>query len=97
MISTISYLRENNIDFIMFQGINSILDFNNNDNKNFPLSNDIKENILNQPEFFNEYGDMHTHMKTHKLFNQDNEGHPNSEYIQWWSKKIYDYIIEKNV
>jgi len=97
MISTISYLRENNIDFIMFQGINSILDFNNSDNKNFPLSNDIKENILNQPEFFNKYGDMHTHMRNHELFNQDNEGHPNSKYIKWWANEMYNYILEKNV
>jgi len=93
MLITISYLRENNIDFIMFQGINSILDFDNNNNQNFPISTEHKKRILNNIEFFNKFGDMHTHMGNHELFNQDNQGHPNSQYIQWWSNEMYDYIL----
>lgn len=92
MLFTISYLRDNDIDFIMFQGINSILDFDTDDSTTFPISRERKENILNQPEFFNEYVDMHTHMFGHHLFNQDNQGHPNSKYIQWWSSEMYNYI-----
>lgn len=96
MISLISYLRQNNIDFIMFEGINSILDFDNSKNKNFPISDDIKKEILNSIEFFSKYRDMHSHMRSHELFNNDNQGHPNSDYIEWWSSQIYDYILKKS-
>lgn len=93
MISVTSYLRERNIDFIMFEGINSIKDFSNQ-NPDLPVSDEIKERILNQPEIFKKYGDMHNHMRTHELFNQNNGGHPNSEYIQWWVSEMYDYMLE---
>lgn len=93
MIQITSYLREKNIDFVMYEGINSIMDFDN-ENKYLPVSDKIKQKILNQPEMFSKYGDMHSHMKTHKLFNLDNEGHPNKEYIEWWCKEMYSYMKE---
>ena len=96
MLGLMSYLRQNNIDFIMFEGINSLLDFDNSKNKNFPISDNIKREILNSEEFFIKYGDMHSHMRTHELFNQDNGGHPNSDYIEWWSNEMYNYILEKS-
>lgn len=96
MISIVSYLRQNNIDFIMFEGINSIMDYDTNDNLNFPISTDFKKNLLDSDEFFTKYGDMHNHMKTHELFNLDNGGHPNSDYIKWWTSEMYEYILSKS-
>ena len=39
---------------------------------------------------------MNSHMRTHELFNDDNGGHPNSDYIEWWSNEMYNYILEKS-
>lgn len=93
IISVVSYLREKGIDFIIFEGIGSIMDLDTS-NYNFPIDTQSKNNLFEYPEFFNRYIDLDNHMKTHELFNQDNGGHPNSEYIQWWSSEMYDYMLE---
>jgi hypothetical protein len=103
-----NYLISKNINFIMFEGIGSILDVphkidkNYDDNTNhindlFLLDDDFKRELLNDVTFFKKYGAMSPFMLTHKLFeNNINDGHPNLSFLIWWVNEMYNYLKENN-
>jgi hypothetical protein len=84
MFLLISYLKGKGIDYIMFEGLNSVLDSYHPDDEikqklndgNAPfqkldlilLLDEHKEKIFNQPTMFKKYGDMMRFMNKHPLF-----------------------------
>jgi hypothetical protein len=91
MISITSYLKYNNIDFVMFEGIGSVMDYESN-NKVLPIDNNFKKSVLSNQEFFTTYGNMRDYMVTHELYKNVNDGHPNIEFVKWWVDKLYNYL-----
>ena len=100
-----NYLSSKNIDFIMFEGIGSITDQFYPYTFKFPITNfeddrvllkdKIRENILSDKTFFTKYGPLMSTMLSHELFNNDeNDGHPNIEFVKWWVDEIYFYLKE---
>lgn len=98
-----NYLKSKNIDFIMFEGIGSIKDnfypFELNDGlQNFEddrilLKTRIRDEILNDKTFFVKYGPMMPFMFNHDLFDSnENGGHPNTNFVKWWVKEMYEHI-----
>ena len=104
MLLAKSYLSSKNIDFIMFEGIGSILDYDFDTSSNFDLDNNdmvllhksYRENLLSDEHFFKKSEPMMPFMFTHELFNNDNGRHPNIEFVKWWSNEMYQYLKEKN-
>jgi hypothetical protein len=107
MILLKNYLSSKNIDFIMFEGIGSIMDQFYPYLFKFPivdfeddrvlLKDNIRKNILSDNTFFTEYGPLMSFMLKHELFNnEENDGHPNMEFIKWWVNEIYNYLKQKN-
>lgn len=102
MILTKNYLDNKNIDYVMFEGLGSILDmfypnkeqiYSHNDL--MLLSDEFKLSILNDKCFFNKLGDMRTLMKTHPLYEDINDGHPNPKFLEWWCLEMYNDIKQK--
>lgn len=104
MLMAKSYLISKNIDFIIFEGIGSILDYDFDTTSNFPedmndmvlLSREYREDFLSDKHFFTKYKTMMPFMFTHPLFNNDNGRHPNLEFVKWWSQEMYNYLKENN-
>ena len=59
------------------------------------LSDEFKLSILNDKCFFNKLGDMRTLMKTHPLYEDINDGHPNPKFLEWWCLEMYNDIKQK--
>jgi hypothetical protein len=98
-----SYLNSKNIDFIMFEGIHSIMDYSHVlPNFKIPLeasllSDTYKQSLLNDDTFFNTLGDWFTAMESHPLNNTDKNGsHPSMGVVKWWVDEMYKYINEKS-
>ena len=104
MLSAKSYLLSKNIDFIMSEGINSIMDYkikkSDGDKYNMYiglLNEGIKQSILNDITFFTELGDLHRTQTKHPDYNTDaNETHPSMGVVKWWTDSIYDYLVKNN-
>ncbi len=105
MIGAIGYLTSKNIDFVMFEGITTILDtehpiesrFSDDVNDLCLISTEYKNKLLSDKHFFKKYPNMMPFMFDHHLFNHDtNGGHPNVEFVQWWVDELYQYLIESN-
>jgi hypothetical protein len=100
-----SYLQSKNIDFIMFEGINSIMDVKRKKSnydigqeinliETILLNDEYKMSLLNDVTFFNKFGNWHQAMFKNPLFDsKKNRGHPNMEIVKWWAKEIYDYLL----
>lgn len=102
MIAVKNYLENKNIDYVMFEGLGSILDmfYPNKEqisghNDLTLLSDEFKLSILNDPSFFNKLGDMRNHMKTNPLYEDINDGHPNPKFLEWWCLEMYNDIKQK--
>ena len=102
MIIVKNYLENKNIDYVMFEGLGSILDmfYPNKEqisshNDLTLLSDEFKLSILNDRSFFNKLGDMRNHMKTHSLYEDINDGHPNPKFLAWWCLEMYYDIKQK--
>lgn len=102
MILTKNYLDNKNIDYVMFEGLGSILDMFYPNKEDISSHNDLvllsdvfKLSILNDKCFFNKLGDMRTLMKTHPLYEDINDGHPNPKFLEWWCLEMYNDIKEK--
>jgi hypothetical protein len=102
MILTKNYLDNKNIDYVMFEGLGSILDmfYPNKEhisghNDLVLLSDEFKLKILNDMCFFNKLGDMRTLMKIHPLYEDINDGHPNPKFLEWWCLEMYNDIKVK--
>ena len=103
MILVKNYLENKNIDFVMFEGLGSILDmfypnkqkiYNHNDLT--LLSDEFKLSILNDKCNFSKLGDMRSLMKNHPLYENINDGHPNPKFLEWWCLEMYNDIKQKN-
>jgi hypothetical protein len=102
MILVKNYLENRNIDYVMFEGLGSILDmfYPNKEqvsghNDLTLLSDEFKLSILNDKCFFNKFGDMRNYMKTHPLYEDINDGHPNPKFLEFWCSEMYNKIKEK--
>jgi hypothetical protein len=92
-----NYLENNNIDYIMFEGISSINEYNEfkNDNINYNsfFNKNLIDSILNNKSFFNKYGPIQPFDFTHPLFDpKENDLHPSMEFIKWWAQEMYEHI-----
>lgn len=104
MLLAKSYFLSKNIDFVMFEGIGSIIDYNSKtliDNKDdindrVLLRKTYRENLLSDKHNFTKYGPMMPFMFDHPLFNEDNGAHPNLEFVKWWSQEMYNHLKEIN-
>ena len=95
-----NYLKSKNIDFIMFEGLGSILDeyypssnYNIND-ESILLKDEFKLKLFEDIEFFKKYGDMRTYMRKSDLVTDSEFGHPPPKYAKWWADEIYIYLKE---
>ena len=102
MITLKNYLENRNIDYVMFEGLGSILDmfYPNKEqisghNDLTLLSDEFKLSILNDQSFFKKFGDMRNHMKSHPLYEDINDGHPNPKFLEWWCLEMYNDIKQK--
>jgi hypothetical protein len=99
-----SYLNQKNIDFIMFEGIHSIMDIpHTNDVKSgaslsaYLLNDTYKQSLLDDDTFFNTLGDWFSAMQSHPLHNTDeNETHPSMGVVKWWVDEMYKYIVNSH-
>ena len=100
-----SYLNSRNIDFVMFEGIHSIMDISHkNDINNFEtslsvylLNDSYKQSLLDDDTFFNTLGDWMTAMKSHPLHETDiNKDHPSMGVVKWWVDEMYNYMISSH-
>ena len=100
-----SYLNQKNIDFIMFEGIHSIMDYPHYNNINdfntslsvYLLNDSYKQSLLDDVTFFNTLGDWFTSMQSHPLHNTDeNETHPSMGVVLWWVDEMYNYILSSH-
>jgi hypothetical protein len=95
-----NYLKSKNIDFIMFEGLGSILDeyypsSNHNINdESILLKDKFKLKLFEDIEFFKKYGDMRTYMRKSDLVTDSEFGHPPPKYAKWWADEIYIYLKE---
>lgn len=94
-----SYLKSKGIDFIMFEGIGSLLDVYLDPYTASPFSQDVLlskpfiESLLKDTHFFSLHGDMQTCMDQSSLFDPvKNQGHPNLEFVDWWCDEMYFYL-----
>jgi hypothetical protein len=105
MILVKNYLIAKNIDFVMFEGIGSIMDFlpDYEEGKNSIMSSlrlfnpNVRKNILNDSTFFSDLGDMFGAMNKHKDFDSnENGGHPTYPICEWWADNLITYMNEKH-
>ena len=95
-----NYLKSKNIDFIMFEGLGSILDEyypssnHNLNDESILLKDEFKLKLFEDIEFFKRYGDMRTYMRKSDLVTDSEFGHPPPKYAKWWADKIYIYLKE---
>lgn len=103
MMQAKAYLEHKGIDFIMFEGINSIIDRDeNHQDVNYDrnqihdlalLNTDKKMTILNDPTFFGELGDMNRAMRSHPKFDPKlNDGHPHPVILEWWTGHLWKHL-----
>lgn len=99
MILAKHYLISRNIDFVMFEGIGTIMEElpELDPRKNLPflklLNPDVKKNILDHETFFSELGDMYSSMNKHKDFDtNENGGHPTGPICEWWADEMMKYM-----
>lgn len=101
MMHVKSYLEYKNIDFIQFEGINSILDIEGYDQNHEPgpwtplllTSNKMKYSILQDKTFFSRLGDLNSAMQKHPKYDATiNDGHPHTDVLEYWADHLYDHI-----
>lgn len=97
-----SYLESKNIDYVMFEGLLSILDkdldfeVNKNNIELTLINKEYRQSLLKNNTFFTEYGDMISNMRNHPLYDSvPNDGHPNLEFVKWWVQEMYDYMLNQ--
>jgi hypothetical protein len=101
MILMKNYLISKNIDFVMFEGIGSIMDYL----PNFGEENlhvrpslqlftpKIRKGILNDDTFFSDCGDMYSAMHKREDFDKnENGGHPTLPISEWWADELVKYM-----
>jgi hypothetical protein len=101
MILVKNYLISKNIDFVMFEGIGSIMDylpeFGTDELHIKPclqlFSPKIRKGILNDDTFFSKLGDMFSVMNIRKDFDyNENGGHPTLPICEWWADEMINYM-----
>jgi hypothetical protein len=101
MILVKNYLISKNIDFVMFEGIGSIMDYLPNfgveDLHIKPtlqlFSPKIRKGILNDDTFFSDCGDMYSAMNQREDFDiNENVGHPTLPICEWWADELIKYM-----
>lgn len=104
MIHVKAYLEYKNIDFIQFEGINSILDrIENQENIKYDgsghptylalINDDVKKSIVSDDTFFSELGDLNKAMRLHPAFDPSlNDGHPHPVILDYWTDHLYNYL-----
>lgn len=101
MILVKNYLISKNIDFVMFEGIGSIMDylpeFGTDELHIKPclqlFSPKIRKDILNDDTFFSKLGDMYSVMNKRKDFDyNENGGHPTLPICEWWADEMINYM-----
>lgn len=104
MILVKNYLISKNIDFVMFEGIGSIMDhlpeFGENEFHIKPslqlFSPNKRKSVLRDDTFFSELGDMFTAMNNNKNFDgNENGGHPTYPICEWWADNLITYMKKK--
>lgn len=99
MILVKNYLISKNIDFVMFEGIGSIMDYLPN-YKSIDIrpslqlfDSAVRKNILNDETFFSDLGDMHGSMNKREDFDHnENDGHPTNQICEWWADELIKYM-----
>jgi len=101
MILLKNYLISKKIDFIMFEGLGSIMDYDSefmtelikNWNPFLVLyNNDIRKRILEDVTFFSDLGTMDSAMRKRDDFdNDENGGHPTPPICEWWADELMKY------
>lgn len=99
-----NYLENHNIDFIMFEGIHSIMEvwFEKKEGLLFRnqmglTSMEYRQSLLNDVTFFTELGDLHKTQQSHPDYNTDeNITHPSVGVVKWWTQAMYDYIVKNS-
>ncbi len=106
MIQIKAYLEYKKIDFIQFEGINSILNREQNhqevkyDGYYHPtdlsiISDKVRHQIFNDKTFFTECGDLMKFMYDYPNFDHKiNDGHPYDEILESWSQYMYEHITK---
>lgn len=99
MIMVKNYLISKKIDFVMFEGIGSIMDYLPN-YKSIDIrpslqlfDSVVRKNILDDETFFSDIGDMYSSMNRHKDFDyNENGGHPTNPICEWWADELIKYM-----
>lgn len=99
MVLAQRYLESLGVDFLLFEGIGSLLDLVQEED---PFSHTREYNsitrqrviaLLQGPHYFSRHGDMLTCMRDHPLFDEKiNAGHPNPAFLEWWCEEIWQTL-----
>jgi hypothetical protein len=101
MILVKNYLISKNIDFVMFEGIGSIMDYLPEFGKDELFTKgsldlfrpEIRKKILSDDTFFSELGDMFSVMNQREDFDfNENYGHPTLPICEWWADELMKYM-----
>jgi len=105
MIQAKAYLEYRNIDFIQFEGINSIINREKNhqevryDGEGHPsdlalISDNIRSRLFNDDTFFDKQGDLMKFMNEYPTFDPSiNDGHPYNEILEDWTTHMWNYLL----
>jgi hypothetical protein len=105
MILVKNYLISKNIDFVMFEGIGSIMDYLPDYEKDVNsikpslqlFDSNVRKSILNDDTFFSDLGNMFVAMNNHKDFDSnENNGHPTYPICEWWADNLITYMNKKH-
>lgn len=102
MILLKNYLMSKKIDFIMFEGLGSIMDYDidfetklSKDWKPFLVlyNHDVRKKILEDVTFFSELGTFDVAMRKHEGFDgNENGNHPTPIVCDWWADELMNYM-----
>lgn len=102
MILLKNYFISKKIDFVMFEGLGSIMDYDpefvtNLDTNWNPFlvlyNNDIRKKILEDVTFFTELGTFDSAMRKHEGFDgNENDNHPTPVVCDWWGEELMKYM-----
>lgn len=88
-----NYFFANDIDFLMFEGISSILDDVQIKSNKKILNFNYRKKLKNCKTFFSKHPPIQSILENHELFvREENGGHPNIEFVKWWVDEIYEHI-----
>lgn len=100
MVLVKNYLENKGIDYVMFEGIGSVMDgeiIDPGEMRDYSLGSYFYiEDLFKDPQLFTDLGDMEKCMKKNKLYDlTKNGGHPNKEFVEWWCEELIKYF-ERN-